>query len=223
MGLPPTVSILGMSISMALVNRILVGHEETAVGVLGIANRLEMFAFVPIFALGGAVAPMVGYNLGARLLGRCRETILTACLIAGSTMAAVGVVLLVFPRHFLWLFTQDASMLSMGTQYLRINAWSYFIIGCDITLSSAFLGLGRPELSMVMQLVRTLIVKVPAAWLLSLALGVTGVWISSPVSTIACFLTASSLMWWLLKRLPAQQAVAAARETSGAVSPRPGC
>jgi Na+-driven multidrug efflux pump len=56
---------------------------------------------------------------------------------------------------------------------------------------------------MVAQLFRTLIIRVPAAWLLSLSFGVTGVWISAPVSTIVCFGLTAGLIWWLLRRLEA--------------------
>ncbi len=203
-GMPVTVSIMGMAFSAAIINIILTRHTQTAVGVLAIARRLEMLAFVPIFSMHGAVVPMVGYNLGANLLGRCRRVIVSACLIAGVLMGAFGLLLLVFPRSVLSLFTQNEEMLTMGVSYLRINTWCYFFVGCDIMLSAGFQGLGRPGLSMLVQLLRAVIVKIPVAWLLSLFLGVTGVWISSPVSTIACFVTGTIIMIVLLRRLRTQ-------------------
>ena len=208
-GLPMTVAMLSMSISAGVVNRILTQHGPTPLAVLVIANQLEMFAFVPVFSLGGAVVPMVSYNLGAGLLWRCRKVILTSCVLASGVMGVLGLVLLTMPRTFLVLFNDEPALLAMGTSYLQINAWSYFIVGIDIMLSSGFQGLGRPILSMLVQLVRTLIVKVPAAWLLALTFGVTGVWWSSPISTMACFVTASLLMWWLLGRFAAHPPAAA--------------
>jgi len=206
LGFPATVSILGMSASAALVNVILVGLDPTAVPAFFIAHRLEMFAFMPMFALGGAVVPMVGYNLGASNIARCRRIIVTSCVLAGGLMAPIGLVLFLFPEAFLGIFGPEPSMLQMGTAYLRINTLSYAIVGCDIMLSNGLQGLGRPDLSMLAQLLRTVIVKLPGAWLLGMAVGVTGVWISSPVSTATCFIFASMVTWWLLKRLSSRVA-----------------
>ena len=223
MGLPATVSIVGMSLSAWLVNLILVnipgGSGETAIGVTAVgafmvASRLEMFAFAPIFSLGSALVPMVSYNVGAHNTERCRRVILTGCLMAGSAMALVGLVLFAFPRQFIAIFNNTPAMIDLGSDYLRINTLTYFFIGCDVMLSSGLQGLGRPGLSMVAQLLRAVVVKAPVAWALSRILGVTGVWLSSPISTAACFVFASSVMWILLRR-----AMAGARPQGATVVP----
>jgi MATE family, multidrug efflux pump len=206
LGFPATVSIVGMSVSAFLINLILMkvnGEEvgKAAVGAFFIAHRMEMFAFMPVFSLGSALVPMVSYNMGAHDPDRCRRAIVVGCLMAGSTMAAVGVVLFAFPRQFFTIFTNAEDMIDMGSQYLRINTLSYFVIGCDVMLSSGLQGLGRSDLSMVAQLIRTIIVKVPVAWVLSWGLGVTGVWIASPISTAACFVFALTAMRILLRRM----------------------
>jgi putative MATE family efflux protein len=202
LGVPVTVSIVGMAVSNGAINWILSQHNSTAAGVLNIARRLEMFAFVPIFSLSGAVVPVVSYNLGARLIPRCRRAILMGCLIAGVLMGAFGAVIFVFPAPVLRLFTQDPDMIAMGVSYLRINSWSYFFVGCDIILSAGLQGLGRAILSPLAQLTRAVFVKIPAAWVLATFVGVTGVWISNPISTLACFLLAAVLMGWALRHVP---------------------
>ncbi|HOI54301.1 MAG TPA: MATE family efflux transporter [Phycisphaerae bacterium] len=206
LGVPVTVSIVGMALSNGAINWILSQHNSTAAGILGIARRLEMFAFVPIFSLSGAVVPMVSYNLGAGLIPRCRRAILMGCLIAGVMMGAFGAVIFIFPAPVLRLFTQNAEMLDMGVSYLRINSWSYFFVGCDIILSAGLQGLGRAILSTLAQLTRAVFVKIPAAWVLATLMGVTGVWISNPISTLACFSLASLLMWWALRHIPRRTA-----------------
>lgn len=211
LGLPATFSIVGMSLSALLINLILIhingGADgqtlvgEAAVGAFFIAHRMEMFAFMPVFSLGSALVPMVSYNMGAGDPARCRRAIVVGCLMAGSAMAAVGVVLFAFPRQFFTVFTNAEDMIDMGSQYLRINSLSYFVIGCDVMLSSGLQGLGRSDLSMVAQLIRTILVKVPVAWILSWGLGTTGVWIASPISTAACFIFALTAMRMLLRRM----------------------
>ena len=207
LGLPATISIIGMSVSGMLINRILLDMQMgMAVGVLAIANRIEMLAFVPIFCIGAATVPLCGYNLGARRIDRCRQVVVSGAMLASVLMGLAGLILFAFPAFFLSAFTNDEQLLTTGTTFLRINSLSYFIIGVDIVVSNAFQGLGRPELSTLVQLIRTIIVKVPAAWLLASLFGVTGVWWSYPISSVVCFIAATLLMWRLLSRLAARYA-----------------
>lgn len=201
LGLPATVSILGMSASAAALNAILVGLDASGVPAFFIAHRLEMFAFVPMFALGGAVVPLVSYNVGLGDVRRCRHVIVASCLVAGGTMGAIGVLFFAAPRALLGIFGPPPDVLDMGTTYLRINSVTYFIIGCDIMLSSGLQGLGRADLSMVAQLLRAVVVRIPIAYLLGLVAGITGVWFAAPVSTIACFIFAAFTTTFLLRRL----------------------
>jgi putative MATE family efflux protein len=206
LGFPASVSMIGMSVAVLFVNRILVGLNPIAVGVYGIGWRLEMFAFVPIFGMFSAVVPMMGYNLGAGLIARCRRILLGACGVASGSMCAVGIVLFAFPRFFLNLFGGDPEVLQLGTNYLRINVTAYPVIGAAIMLSAGFVGLGRAWMSMVCHLWRNLVVRLPVAWLLAGAAGVTGVWWSYPISSAASFILAVILMVALMRRLAAGEA-----------------
>lgn len=206
LGLPATVSIIGMSISGFLINSILLGIDDLAVGIMATANRIEMVVFVPIFCIGASTIPLCGYNLGAKKIVRCRQIVVRGAILASVFMGTAGLVLFAFPRFFLSIFSTEPQFLDMGSEFLRINSLIYFVIGVDIVLSNAFQGLGRPALSTLVQLIRTLFVKVPAAWLLAGFFGVTGVWWSFPISSVACCITAILLMWYVLRQLSKQYA-----------------
>ncbi len=200
-GLPSSVGMLGMSFSTMVINKLLVTLNETAVGVLGIAWRLEAFALLPVFALFSAVLPMVGYNLGARLYDRCRQTIRSASVLAAALMGFLGVFLFAFPQTFMRAFGNDPAIVHMGAEYLRINSWVYAFVGWSIMLSAGFQGLGKSYLAMICQLWRTLVVKVPLAYLLAAFYGVTGVWWSFPISSLSAVALAAALMSLVLRRL----------------------
>jgi Na+-driven multidrug efflux pump len=202
-GLPGTVGHLSMAVAGAIINVLLfrIIHRPVAVGALAITMRLEMFGFVLVFAMLSAVVPMVGYNLGARQLDRCKQTIQAACAIAAAVMGWVGVVLVAAPHVFIGLFSQDPEVLSIGTQYLSVNCWTYAMIGCSIMLSAGFQGLGRTHYAMYSHLLRALIVRVPAAWVLASVWGLGGLWWSFPMSLIASLMLSVSLMRRLFRRL----------------------
>ncbi len=205
-GLPATVGVLAMSASVFVINTILLSLNEVAVGVMGVAWRLEMFAFTPIFGLFSAVVPMVGYNLGARQFARCAAVVRSACAIAALGMGVLGFVLFAFPRTFMQAFGKDELILDMGAQYLRINCWAYALVACDIMISAAFQGLGKSYISMLVQLWRNLCVKIAAAWFLSRIAGVVGVWWCFPISTVFSLSVASWLMTITLRRLSREPA-----------------
>ncbi len=204
-GLPSTIGHVAMSASFAWVMRLLNSIDENAMGITGIGMRLEMFAFVPIFGLFSAVMPMVGYNLGAGKLDRCKETIRSSCWIAAISMGLVGLALMIWPDVFIGLFSieKDPAMLASGAAYLRINCWAYAAIGCSIMISAGIQGFGRTWLAMLCQILRTLILRLPLAIIFAWTFGwgVTGVWWSLPISNVASFAVSVCMITWLLRQL----------------------
>ena len=200
-GLPITVSHFGMAVSAFLTNLILMPINPAAVGVLGIATRLQMLAFVPIFGLFSAVLTMVAYNLGLQKIRRCKGIIYASCAIAAILMGLAGGGLTLFPEAFMKLFSTDQEVIRIGVQLLRIQCWAFAIAGIDIMLSGGFQGFGKTHYSMFCQLWRTLIVKVPVAYVLARYWGLAGVWWSFPISTIACLVVSVWLMWVLFIKI----------------------
>jgi Na+-driven multidrug efflux pump len=173
--------------------------DPYAVGVLGIASRLEMFATVPVFGLFSAVLPMVGYNLGARQYGRIRSIIWTSAWLGAAVMGAGGLMLWLFPAFFFGIFTKDPQMLPIGVQYLRIMMPVYPLIGASIMMSAGFQGLGQSWIAMVMHIWRNLLTKLPFAWWFGAMWGLKGVWWSFPASTLASAGLVFAWMWWVLR------------------------
>lgn len=201
LGLPASVGMFAMSISMVLINKLLVAMDPYAVGVMGIAGRLEMFATVPVFALFSAVVPMVGFNLGARQFERCRQVIWSAAWLSAGVMGASGLVLFCFPSFWFGLFSKDPAMLPLGVEYLRIMMPVYPLIGASIMTSAGFQGLGKAWIAMVMHLWRNIITKLPFAYWFGALWGLGGVWWSFPASTLATAGFSLGWMWLVLRRL----------------------
>jgi len=201
MGIPSSIGMLAMSLSMLVINRLLSELNPYAVGVLGIAGRVEMLAVVPVFALFSAVMPMVGYNLGARQFDRIRRIIWTAGWLGAAIMGVGGLVVFLFPSAFFGIFSKDPEMLPMGVEYLRIMMPAYPLIGAAIMMSAGFQGLGKAWISMVMHLLRNIVVKLPFAWWFAGLWGLKGVWWSFPASSLATAGFSYGWMWLILRSL----------------------
>lgn len=200
-GLPASVGMIAMSASMWPINRLLVTHNEFAVGVAGIGWRIEALATVPVFGLFSAVVPMMAYNFGARAFGRCREIMYTSAWLAALVMGVGGVALFAFPAWFFGLFSQDPEMIPMGVAYLRAMTPVYPLMAASIMMTAGFQGFGKTWVAMIMHLWRNIIVKVPLAFWFASMWGVTGVWWSFPVSTVASAGFSIGWMYLELRRL----------------------
>ncbi|MDI9584722.1 MAG: MATE family efflux transporter [Acidobacteriota bacterium] len=225
LGLPASIGMAAMSLSMVFINALMVTINPFSVGMLAIAFRIEGFAFTPVFGLFSAVVPMVGYNLGSGAIQRCRATIWTAAGLAATLMGAVGAIIFAFPAFAFGVFTRDAELLPMGVEYLRVQMPVYPLIGASIMMSAGYQGLGMTWMAMLSHLLRNIVLKVPMAYWFAAAWGLTGVWWSFPASTVVTAVIFVWAMYVILERLDRRHSMAAAtqRELPPARECEPAC
>jgi putative MATE family efflux protein len=200
-GIPVSVGTLSMAAAGLFTNKLLMSLNPFSVGVMGVAMRLEGFAFTPVFGLFSAVVPMVGYNLGACQYERCKKVIWAAAGMASVLMGAVGALVLAFPAFFFGLFNSDPQMLPLGVQYLRINMPVYPLVGGSIMMSAGFQGLGKSWIAMLMHLYRNLVLRLPFAYWFAAIWGLLGVFWSFPTSTLLSAGISIVWMYFVLRSL----------------------
>src|SRR5262245_2185508 len=104
----------------------------------GIGMRLLQAGFMPVVALGFAVAPVAGQNFGARRGDRVRATFMTAALLAGGFMFLFAVACRLAAAPMITVFSQDPDVIAVGGEYLRIVSWSFVASGVVFVGSSMF-------------------------------------------------------------------------------------
>jgi putative MATE family efflux protein len=128
----------------------------------GIGMRVIQAGFMPVVALGFAVAPVAGQNFGARLADRVRHTFKTAAVLGGGFMLFFAVVCEVAAAGMIGVFSRDAGVIAVGTEYLRIVSWSFAASGVVFVGSSMFQAMGHTLPALVASFVRLALVAVPA-------------------------------------------------------------
>ena len=118
------------------------------------------------------------------MYGRVKKIYQTAlCLIAG--IMALGTVLcLLFPAPLMGLFTDNPQTVSAGAAALRIICIGFVASSVSVTTCGALEGLGMGKPSLVISLCRYLLFLLPAAFVLSRLLGVSGVWSGFPAAEV---------------------------------------
>jgi putative MATE family efflux protein len=164
-GLPAGAEFLLMAVYLFIVYRIAAPFGAAAQAGFGIGMRVVQALFMPIVALGFAVAPVAGQNVGARLGARVRSVYRSACLMAGTAMFVAAVACNIAPAALVGVFSQDPQVIAVGDEYLRIISWNFVASGLVFVTSSMFQALGNTVPPLLASIARLTIVAVPAVFL----------------------------------------------------------
>lgn len=162
-------------------NLIVVKHSELAVSVLGIYFRLESFILLPLFGLTQGVLPLIGFNYGAKQKERINETYHYGIKLSLCLMGAGTIVFQLFPKQLIQIFTDNAEMIQMGVNTLRIISVGYIFAAIGIVNSTYFQALGLGNYSLIITSLRQIIIIIPLAYALSF-IGLNWIWLSYPIA-----------------------------------------
>jgi MATE family, multidrug efflux pump len=127
----------------------------------GIGLRIIQSGFMPVVALGFAVAPVAGQNVGARLPARVKKTFLNAASLAALAMVIWGFVCRFAAAPMVRFFSDDPQVVAVGSEYLQIMAWTFVASGVIFVSSSMFQALGNTIPSLAASFARIVLVAIP--------------------------------------------------------------
>ena len=168
-GLPAGAEFAMMAVYLFVVYRIAAPFGAAAQAGFGIGMRVVQALFMPIVALGFAVAPVAGQNVGARLGERVRAVFRTASMMAAGYMSAAAIICNIAPAALVAIFSDDPAVIHVGDEYLRIISWNFIASGLIFVTSSMFQALGNTIPSLLASVSRVMIIAIPAILLSRLA------------------------------------------------------
>jgi putative MATE family efflux protein len=135
----------------------------------GIGMRIVQAGFMPVVALGFAVAPVAGQNVGAHLAGRVRATFRSAAIMAAGLMVLLSIACWIAGAEMVRVFSADPGVIAVGTEYLDIVSWTFVASGVIFVGSSMFQALGHTLPALLASFTRIVLVAIPAFLLSGLA------------------------------------------------------
>ncbi len=160
-GLPSGFDFAMMAVFMFVVYPATKPFGATAQAGFGIGMRVVQAGFMPVVALGMAVAPIAGQNFGAKLADRVRHTFRDGALLAAAMMLLLFIVCQGAPAGLIRIFTKDPAAILVGEEYLRISSWSFIASGVIFVTGSMFQAMGNTLPSVATSLVRIVMVAIP--------------------------------------------------------------
>lgn len=181
---PAILTQVATPIGQAYVTRAMAAFGEAAVAGLAITGRLTPVAFGVLFALSGAIGPVIGQNFGAGRMDRVRRALLDGILFTGLVILGVSALLFLLRGPIADLFSAEG--LTRDLVYLFCGPLSllFFFNGVIFVSNAACNNLGRPFLSTLVNWGRHTLGIVPFVIWFSGSGGAAGVLVGQAVGGI---------------------------------------
>lgn len=155
------------------------------VGIMTVTNSVREIFTLPITGLTSGAQPVIGYNYGAKKYDRVRAGIRFNTLIGTSYTAIAWLLVIIFPKFWFGIFSDDVLMTEPGIEAMKIYFFGFVFMALQFAGQSTFQALGDAKHAIFFSLLRKAIIVVPLTLLLPrLGLGVLGVFIAEPVSNV---------------------------------------
>lgn len=175
-GIPATLNMALSSVLISALNAILAVYSEAYILVLGIYYKLQTFLYLPANGIIQGMRPLIGYNYGAGEHKRVKKIFELVLVMNGLIMLGGTVICMTIPATLMGLFTHTPETIRVGEAALLLISAGFLTSAISVTASGALEGLGKGMQSLVISLCRYIVIIIPAAMLLSYAIGATGVW-----------------------------------------------
>ncbi len=177
------------------------GGDE-AIAAMGIIMAFSMFMIMPVIGLSQGAQPIIGYNFGAGKYDRVRSTLLRANVTATVIVIITFAIAQLFPEQIIsFVNPDDQGLIDMGSRGLRIFLAALPIIGFQIISSHYFQSVGKPRKSIMLNLLRQLILFIPAMLIFPLFLGLDGIFWAGPFSDVGAAVLIGIFLYFEMRHL----------------------
>ncbi len=211
---PAVLTQLATPVGQAYVTRAMSAYGEGAVAGMAIIARLTPVAFGVIFALSGAVGPVIGQNYGAGAMDRVRRAYRDALGFTLLVILAVAAALFLLRAPLAALFSAEGTARTLLYLFCGPLALAWFFNGWIFVSNAVCNNLGRPFLSTLVNWGRHTVGTVPFVLVFPAWLGAPGVLIGQ---------AAGGVLFGLVSGLIASRVIAraTAAAAAGDVGQRP--
>jgi len=159
---------------------------DLAIAIFSIMHRILMFISMPIFGIAQGLQPITGFNYGAKRYEKAKRVLhlsIQATTIIGVTGA---VIIALFPRILLSIFTTDQNLISIGGRALRIFIICLPFTGFQVVGTTLFQAIGKARQALGLTVGRQ-VVLIALVFILSHWFQLDGIWVAFPLSDFLFF------------------------------------
>lgn len=195
---------LSMSFIIVFLNKLLfILGSDIAISIYAIIYKLSMFFMMPIVGTTQGMAPIVGFNYGAKEINRVFEAFKKTILFT-SFIGIFGLILILSkPNFLLSLFSNNQQLIKTGSYALKLVLFSIPLMGFYTTSISFFQSIGLAKISFIVSLLRQVLLFIPVLFIniYILNLGLNGIWLSFLISDFLAFIITLLIVFKQIQKL----------------------
>jgi putative MATE family efflux protein len=181
---PAILTQLATPIGQAYVTRTMADYGEAAVAGMAIVARMTPVAFGVLFALSGAIGPIIGQNYGAGQMDRVRAGFRDGVIFCAVVVVVITAALFALRQPIAWLFEADGITRELVFLFCGPLALLFFFNGLIFVSNAIFNNLGHPYYSTWINWGRHTVGTILPILILGPMLGATGVLIGQAVGGV---------------------------------------
>jgi putative MATE family efflux protein len=161
--LPAILTNVAPPIANAFFLGVIASYGDKVIAAVAIIDRLVPVAFGGLFALSGAVGPILGQNWGARRFDRMRGVLRDAVTVMAIYVGTVWFLLALLQVPITLLFNAAGITADLVRFFCMISGFMWFFIGLLFVANASFNNLGFPLLSTAFNWARATLGMAPFA------------------------------------------------------------
>lgn len=173
---------------------------EPAVAAWTVIGRLSPLAFAGIFALSGAVGPIIGQNLGAGRLDRVKATLTNSLILTVLYVAIVCLCLVAAKGPIITYLAATSEAGDLIGFYCDVVAATFLFMGALFVANAAFNTLGSALLATFFNWGRATLGTVPFVTMGGKLFGAKGAMLGQGLGGVVFGLAAVATAYWIIAR-----------------------
>ncbi|MCX8093207.1 MAG: MATE family efflux transporter [Candidatus Goldbacteria bacterium] len=159
--IPGALGMIMTPVSAGIITRLVANYGNEAVAALGVANRIEMFAFMIPMTVGISLMPFIAQNYGAKRIDRVMEARKLTMIFAGVYGVIIAILFFIFSRPMAGVFSNDTKVVDILVKYICITCFGYGMLEIHRYSGFCLTGLHLPIQASVLDIIRMIILLVP--------------------------------------------------------------
>lgn len=194
---PAILTNVATPVGNAYVTASMAAFGDDAVAGFSIVGRIIPVAFGVVFALSGAVGPVIGQNYGAQSHDRIRRALFDALLLSTAVVLVSAGLLFALQDQIAAAFGASPGAAAVWGFFASFIAVTFAFTGAQFVAHAAFNNLGRPLWSTWSNWGRATLGTIPLVWLGAAWLGPQGVLLGQAAGGVIFGAGAYLAAWWL--------------------------
>ena len=205
LGFPSLVEQLSSAIVILVFNFIILDISgNTGVAAYGVVANISLVVASVFTGIAQGVQPLVSRAHGEGERGQEKSYLLYALITALIFSVIVYAVIFFFAGQIADVFNRDkdALLTELAAEGMRLYFTAIPFVGFNVITCTFFTSSEKPLPAHIVSLLRGLVVVIPAAFALSAVWGLTGVWLSYPVTEGIVAAVAAVILYLISRRAP---------------------